>query len=419
MELKQEYDDLGRLLVVAPLSILKPAWADDCAFWTPGLSTTLAYANCREKAFEIQSDIVVINHDGVKWLLENQHYLEQFSGIVIDEFTAYKNPNSDRSRALRDIRHYFIVRWLLSGTPTPNSVTDIWFPAYFCDDGLRLGKQFSAFRKQVCDAFPIPGVAFGKNWVDKTDAQDIVADRLRDITLRYKREDCIDMPPNHQYHKYVELSAEARKRYMEMLRESVIELENEQFIEAVHAGARVQKLLQICSGAVYDEDQLVHTFSDERYELIGDLAEARDHVVIGFLWRHQRDAIIKALHKRKLSYAVIDGTTGHADRSSAVEDFQAGNLRVILAHPQSAGHGLTLTRGCATIWASPTYNAEFFAQFNARIYRAGQKRKTETILVTARDTLEEQVYEKLDEKTVRMTDLLAMLKHLYELRKAA
>jgi len=415
--LKKEYGDLGRLLVLAPLSILKPAWADDCAYWTPGLSTTLAYHHCRDEAYKIQSDIVVMNHDGVKWLLENEHYLKDFDGLIVDEFTAFKNPNSDRSKALGKLRHHFTVRWLMSGTPRPNSITDMWFPTFVCDDGVRLGKSFAIFRNQVCDAYPIPGVAFGKTWVDKANADDIVADRLRDITLRYRFDECIDIPANHTYTINTDLTPETEKLYKEMLRESVIALENGQLVEAVHAGARVQKLLQILSGAVYDEFGETHVLDTSRYELIADLAANRHKTLIGFIWQHQKVAIAKALKARGISYRVIDGTvTNIDDRSKAVDEFQKGNLRVILAHPQSASHGLTLTSGQTTIWASPTYNAEHFVQFNARVPRAGQTQKTETILVAARNTWEEQVYEKLQAKVSKQSDLLALLKKLYDIR---
>lgn len=418
--LKKEYHDLGRLLVLAPLSILKPAWADDCAYWTPGLSTTLAYHHCRQQAFDIASDIVVINHDGVNWLAKNPHVLAQFSGLVIDEFTAFKNPNSDRSKALRGLRQHFQVRWLMSGTPRPNSVTDLWHPAFICDDGVRLGKSFALFRRQVCDGHPIPGVDFGKLWIDKPDADDIVADRLRDITLRYRFDECIDIPANHTYTINTDLSAEIERHYRTMLRESVIELDNGTLVEAVHAGARVQKLLQILSGAVYDEHGEIHELDTDRYELVADLAADRDKTLIAFIWQHQKHAIARALKKRGISYRIIDGTVTDIDeRNRAVDEFQTGDLRVILAHPQSAGHGLTLTSGQTTIWASPTYNAEHFVQFNARVPRAGQTQKTETILIAARNTWEEQVYDKLQTKVSKQSDLLALLKDLYDIRTSA
>ena len=110
-----------------------------------------------------------------------------------------------------------------------------------------------------------------------------------------------------------------------------------------------------------------------------------------------------------MKYAVIDGTVKDADRRRAVEQFQAGEIRAIFAHPQSAGHGLTLTRGTTTIWTSPTYNAEHYKQFNHRIYRAGQTRKTETIHIIARDTIDEKVFTKLDSKLSSMQLLLDLL----------
>ena len=92
-----------------------------------------------------------------------------------------------------------------------------------------------------------------------------------------------------------------------------------------------------------------------------------------------------------------------------VDRFQNGHFQVLFAHPQSASHGLTLTKGTSAIWSSPTYNAEHFQQFNRRIYRAGQTRKTETILIAARNTWEESVYDKLNGKLGRMENLLNIL----------
>ena len=82
----------------------------------------------------------------------------------------------------------------------------------------------------------------------------------------------------------------------------------------------------------------------------------------------------------------------------------------MFCHPQSAGHGLTLTKANTVIWCSPTYNAEHFQQFNQRIYRAGQTQKTETILIQAKNTWEPEVYKKLNTKLGRMENLLNILK---------
>jgi SNF2 family DNA or RNA helicase len=98
---------------------------------------------------------------------------------------------------------------------------------------------------------------------------------------------------------------------------------------------------------------------------------------------------------------------------------QAGELQVVFCHPQSAGHGLTLTKATTVIWASPTYNAEHYTQFNRRIYRAGQTKKTEVIHIAANGTFETDVYEKLQVKTARMEELLTLLKNLNDIRSQA
>ena len=115
--------------------------------------------------------------------------------------------------------------------------------------------------------------------------------------------------------------------------------------------------------------------------------------------------------KRGISYAIIDGVATTDERNRAVELFQAGKIKAIFAHPKSASHGLTLTKGTTTIWCSPTYNVEHFEQFNRRIYRAGQTRKTETLLITATGTIDENAYEILTNKHDKMTNLLELLSH--------
>ena len=145
-----------------------------------------------------------------------------------------------------------------------------------------------------------------------------------------------------------------------------------------------------------------------------DLLDVRNHSLGAFNLNHERDALVQLAEKRGYTYEVIDGETPAHKRSNIVERFQAGHLKVLFAHPQSAGHGLTLTKATTAIWCSPTYNAEHFQQFNRRIHRSGQTQKTETILIAARNTWEEQVYAKLNGKLNRMESLLTILNNLHK-----
>ena len=129
----------SRTLVLAPLSILEASWADDIEKFTPQLTYAVAYAKNREKAFSGDEDIVITNHDAVKWLLKNQTKLKRFDTLVIDEFTAYKNQSSQRSKAIKKLVDHFEYRIAMSGTPNSNTILDIWHPTLLVDDGERLG----------------------------------------------------------------------------------------------------------------------------------------------------------------------------------------------------------------------------------------------------------------------------------------
>ena len=396
----------GRTLVLAPLSILEAAWVEDILKFQPSIIYGVAYAKNREKIFnDTNLDMVITNFEAVNFLQKNLHLVKSFDTLIIDEFTAFKNRQAKRSKNLKEIIPYFTNRVAMSGTPNTNSILDLWHPVYLVDDGERLGQRFYAFRNQVCT----PRFnGFANEWIDKPGIEEVVADRLKDITIRHALEECIDLPDNIVRTVYTSLSPKVMAMYKTLAEESVLYTQ-QGTINAVNAGARVKKLLQLVSGGVYDEEQNVQYFHQERYDLVMDLVDVRKHSLVAFNWKHERDALIKIAEKKKISYELIDGSVPAEKRKDIVARFQAGQIQVLFAHPQSAGHGLTLTKATTCIWCSPTYNAEHFQQFNRRIHRSGQTKKTETILITARDTWEESVYDKLNGKLGRMENLLHIL----------
>lgn len=410
--LKRGYGE-GRMLVLAPLSILEASWGDDIKKFAPQLTYSVAYAKNRMKAFDEETDIVITNHDAVKWIVKNIGYLQTFDTLCIDEFTAFKNKDSQRSKAALKIAKEFDYRIAMSGTPNSNTILDIWHPTLLVDDGERLGRRFYGFRSAVCTS---RFNGFANEWVDRSDAQEIVAAALHDINIRYKLEECIDMPEQSISQMYTTLPAKIQAQYEALAADSVL-YTGETTINAVHAGAKVKKLLQLCTGAVYDEDGKTQGIHSERYELVMQLVAERAHSLVAFNWKHERDHMVALAEKLGIKYGIIDGSTSAHKRKDIVDRMQAGQLQVVFAHPQSAGHGLTLTKATTIIWSSPTYNAEHYQQFNRRIYRAGQKQKTKIIQIAARNTWETDVYEKLDGKLTRMEELLTILNELHQNRK--
>jgi hypothetical protein len=327
------------------------------------------------------------------------------NGIVVHNCTAFKNPKTQRSSALDAIRDRFARVILMSGTPNPNGVCDLWHQLYILDRGARLGRSFYKFRSVTCT--PRSRGAFTE-WVEKEGILDIVASLFADITIRHRLEDCIDLPENHVYTTEIELPPVLREHYKAMKKRARLIFESST-VTAVNAAALLQKLLQVASGAVYDDFGGYKLLDSSRYDYILDLVEERPHSLVAFNWHHQRDQLVEGAKKRKLTYGVLDSSVPIRLRNLVVEDFQEGKLRVLFAHPQSAGHGLTLTKATSTIWSSPTYNLEHFAQFNHRIYRGGQTQKTETVLVSAKETADVQAYAQLIHKNVNMAYLLDIL----------
>lgn len=380
----------GCALVIAPKSILDVAWEADCKRYTPWLKISCAYAENREAAFAIDADIYVTNHDAVKWLAKQPPaFFRKFETLIIDESGAFKHHTSQRSKAINKIKKHFKIRIAMNGTPMAISVLDTWNQAFILDDGKRLGKSYFAFRQAVCNPIQQGRSANMIKWVDKPGAETVVADLLKDISLRHELQ---GLPANANYPVSFVLPLKQRRAYEEMEKTAVLSVLKGE-VKALNAAAVRTKLLQIASGAVYENEDVYHVIDDSRYKLIADLVEARKFCVVFFHWKHQRDLLIKEFDKRGITHVTLDGdVTSRKAKREAVQEYQGGFYKVVLAHPQSAAHGLTLTKGTSTIWASPTPNLEHWLQGNKRIYRSGQTEKTETVNVLAKDTLEEHVY---------------------------
>lgn len=398
----------GCLLVLAPRSLLRSVWVNDIKKFAPALRVSVADAANRASAFEADADVYVTNVDAAKWLAQQKPvFFKRFTEIVIDESTAFKHHTSQRSKSVAKIAEYFKYRCCMTGTPNSNSITDVWHQVQILDDGKRLGHSFYKFRDAVCVPHQVGRTAQTVKWTDKEGAEDVVFGLLSDIVIRHKFEDCVDIPANHQYSLEYDLTPKQLKAYVELETTQMLALKGSKpAMLAINAAAVATKLLQVASGAVYDGLGGMQIIDTARYEMVLDLVEQRKHSLVFFLWKHQRDALLAEADKRGITFAVIDGSTSDRDRDEIVQGYQAGVYQTIFAHPKSAAHGLTLTKGTATIWASPTYDLEIFTQGSKRQHRLGQTQKTETIVLLAKGTIEEKVWEMLQGKNARMTSLL-------------
>ena len=407
----------GALLVLCPRSLTRSAWANDFAKFAPDMRVSVATAENRAAAFDEKADVYVTNHDAAKWLAaQPKQFFAKFSELVVDESAAFKHHTSLRSKALRKLvshklsgKPIFGRRALLSATPTSNGICDIWHQVALLDDGKRLGNSFYAFRNVVSTPTQVGRNVNALKWEDKEGAEEAVFGLIQDLVIRHRFEDCVDIPARHIYSVKYTLTAKQLRAYEDMEQAQLLVFKDKKKMTAVNAAAVSTKLLQIASGAVYDNDGEHHVVDTARYELIMDLVEARVHPIVFFFWKHQVAALVKEAEKRGMSYAVFDGEASDKRRAEIEAAYQAKQYDVLFAHPKSTAHGLTLTAGTSIIWSGPTADLEWFLQGNRRQARIGQTQKTEVVVVLAEGTYDERVYhEILMPKDGRMKTLLEL-----------
>ena len=404
----------GRMLVFAPKSCVEAVWCNEVEkFFGLEFNASASLAPKWQPAFFPTYDVVVTNHDGVKRIMklppkELDKLLDGFDTLIWDESDSLRH-NSQRTKAALKLasRSQWKHKACLSATPFNKSITEVFFQAMFLDGGQRLGRSFYKFRSVVCDPIQRGPQANHIEWVDKPDATSAVAGLLQDISTRHKLTDVVEMPDIRHRVIKVSMKPKLMRAYEKLKREAIIQLKSDEAV-AVNAAVLANKLLQISSGSLYGEKS-GHVLDTTKYELAIELAHESRPTVIFFQYDHQLKALIKEAEKKSMIYGYIDGTINSQKRGNLVKVFQSGAMHVLFLQMQSAAHGITLTESNRAVFVTPPYSASLYTQAFGRIYRKGQKRKCESILLASKGTLEEGVVKILAERKNKQMDLLDLL----------
>lgn len=418
----QELREIGfidKVLIIAPKKVAQVTWKDEINNWEhlKGLRISVidGTAAQRRAAMMADADIYTVSRDNVVWLVvEHGGVKLPYDMVVIDELSSFKNPASKRFKALRRVRK-FIPRVVgLTGTPAPNGLIDLWAQMFLIDEGKRLGKTITGYR----DRFFTAGRKNGDivyQWDLKSPAEETeqkISELIKDICISMSAEDYLKMPDKLMYYDRVKLSDKDFKAYKTFEREQVLEfIESGETITAASAAALSNKLQQFANGAMYDADRKVLQLHDEKIEKLKELVEAANGqpVLIAYTFKHDLDKIMDALKEYK---------PVKLEKPEHVADWNAGKINVLVTHPASAGHGLNLQKGGhIMIWYGLTWALELYQQFNARLYRQGQKKPVSIHHIIATDTVDEKIIKSLDGKDTTQRSLMDAIKEIVELYK--
>lgn len=397
-ELKYNRFQVGRVLVIAPKKVAESTWAREADKWdhTKMLRVipVLGSETKRIRALCTPADLYVINRENVCWLVDYYRNDWPFDMVVIDESTSFKSHKAKRFKSLSSIASRIERMVLLTGTPSPNGVADLWSQIYLLDGGERLGARFSQFRERYFDPDKRGRNVIYSYKLKDDDSYTYITDRISDICVSLKAEDYISLPDIVYNTVEVELDAKARKAYDEMERDLILSLPEEEDISVASAAALSSKLLQLANGAIYDDDHEAHPVHECKMEAFKELIESLSGkpVLVFYSFRHDKDRIHSALSKTGL-------TVRDLEKDSDVEDWNAGKIDVLLTHPASSAYGLNLQEGGNhVIWFGLTWNLELYQQANKRLHRQGQKEKVFVHRLVCRDTRDDDVLAALESK---------------------
>lgn len=409
-QLKDDYLEIDKTLVIAPKSVARNTWTGESHKWDHlkdlTISVVMGTDSQRRKALQADADIYVINRDNVTWLVNYccNNGSWPFDSVVIDESSSFKNPQSRRFKSLRKMRPQIRRMVLLTGTPSPNGLMDLWAQINLLDQGQRLGRTLTMYRQEYFR----PGRNNGHvvyEWIPRAGSRERITSAIGDICLSMQADDYLEMPDLIQAGLTIALSDEEMKGYLEFEKEQLLHLDEAE-IEAVTAAALTNKLLQYSGGAVYDSEHEWHRVGDSKIEALQDILEATEEPVLVFYqYQHEKERILAEFGN--FSPKTFNG------EPETLKKWNNSEIRLLLCHPASVAYGLNMQDGGRVIvWFTPTWNLELYQQANARLYRQGQAKPVLLYHIVATGTMDERVMEALSGKGDCQQALLRRIKEL-------
>ena len=402
-DLMFDYFEVSKVLIIAPLRVAENVWGAEIEKWDHlkhlRISKVLGSKEKRIEALGAAADIYIINRENTKWLVDYYKTKWPFDMVVLDELSSFKSHQAQRFRALKKVRPLIKRIVGLTGTPAPNGLIDLWSQIYLLDGGKRLGKTITGYREK----YFLPDkrnryVIF--SYKLKEGAEEAIYQKLSDICISMKNRDYLNIPKRIDNIVPVTLPPKVMKQYRQLEQDLLLPL-LEGDVVAGSAAVLTNKLLQVTGGSVYDEHKDAQILHDEKLKALEDLIEAANGkpVLVYYAYRHELKRIREWTDCRVL------------DKPKDIEDWNRGDVPVLLAHPASAGHGLNLQEGGSTIvWYGLPWSLELYQQANARVHRQGQKNSVVVHHLVAKGTIDEDVMQVLQNKKAGQEALLEAVK---------
>lgn len=375
--------DLGRprTLVLAPARVADTVWHAEAAQWEHlrSMSVVPATGNRAQRLQVIHSpaQVVTLSYENFPWLLDTIDVRKRFECIVFDELSRMKNVNSVKFRRFRGAVQSIPYRFGLTGTPVGNHLIDIWGEMFMVAGEKPLGPTKGEFVARYFSPAARNSRGDIVSWRPLPGAQREIEQRIKPYAFTLVSGDAPPMPEPRLNKIFIDLPDEVERMSAELESELVTKLESGTDLYTFSITAAATKVRQMASGAVYTEPptnlgeprpagpkkwETVHTRKISALEEL--VSELQGQPLLVFYWyQHERDRIL----------AAFPGRAKELDSAARIEQWNRGQVEILLAHPASAGHGLNLQRGGHHIcWFTLPWSLELWKQANGRLVRQGQ-----------------------------------------------
>ena len=393
---------VSKVLIIAPLRVANSVWHIEAKRWghTKDLKFSIVTGSEKERISALfkSADIYIINRENVQWLVEYYKTKWPYDLVVIDESSSFKSASSQRFKALKKVRTLTDRMVQLTGTPSPNGLIDIWSQMFLLDGGERLGKTMSAYKMRF---FQTGHNGYTLKPVNNADK--IIHRLIDDMVISLNVDDYLQMPERIDTVMRVNIPPTRLAEYKQLEREFLIQI-NDNEIVAYNAATLAGKLLQYCNGAMYTDELKnwteIHT---AKLDALDEILEDNQDENLLIAYNYKTDLI--RLKTRYPDAVVLDNDPDIITR------WNNGEIKMLLAHPASAGHGLNLQHGGSIIvWFGLNWSLELYQQFNGRLHRQGQTKPVRVVHIVADGCIDDKVMKAIDDKATTQQHLIDALK---------
>jgi SNF2 family DNA or RNA helicase len=414
---------VSKVLIIAPLRVVYSVWPAEIKKWKDfhGLTVSIVHGGPkkREEALRAEADIYLMNPEGLAWLEQQKRW--HFDMLVVDESSQFRNSNTARFKIIRRLLRKFRRRYILTGTPAPNGLLNLFGQIYILDQGRALGAYITHYRNR----YFYPTGYGGYEWVLQKGADQLIYKKIKPLVLRMEASDYLELPPLITDMIHVELPESAQQVYLTLERDLIARI-NGKDVVAANAGVASQKCRQVAGGGLYVDDRPpaiageapvprrarreaidLHTAKAEAVAALVDELSGQP-ALVAYEFHHDLARLKKVLGQ----HTPHIGGGVSAKRGRAIErDWNAGKIPVLLVQPSATAFGLNLQEaGRAVIFHSLIWDLEAYEQLIQRVWRQGQTNRVFLYHIVSDTSVDRAILAALRSKSRTQQALLDALK---------